>query len=569
MPDKKISALTELSSGNVADGDYLPIVDVSEAANADKNKRWTWSSIKADILSWLGFTATEASYLSGVTSAIQTQIDGKLANVVEDTTPQLGGDLDAQSNDITAVDNFKFGTNPTTPLTTEGSLYWDATNHTIAMKNDESDVTMQVGQELYVRVRNESGAAILNGEVVYQSGTEGAGEGRPLIGLALASAQSTSAVIGVATHDIENNSYGYVAPFGVINDLNTSSFSAGDSIYLSADTAGAFTNTAPTAPNYSILLGSVLTSNASTGNILVAVVPNVSSPAGDASELVITCRKGTAGTIAAGVPVYVTGYHSGSGDIEVEAADASSSVTMPALGITRASITNSAGGAIVFAGKLTGQDTSSWSVGDALYVSETTGTLTSTKPQGTALIQKVGTVLRSNISNGVIEISGAGRTNDLPNIANTKIWIGDSNGVPQEFALSGDATMTAGGVVTVKQTEAIGIACSDETTALTTGTGKVTFRMPYAFTLTEVRASVTTAPTGATITVDINESGTTILSTKLTIDVSEKTSETAAITPVISDSSLADDAEITIDIDQVGSTVAGAGLKVWLIGNRT
>jgi len=32
---------------------------------------------------------------------------------------------------------------------------------------------------------------------------------------------------------------------------------------------------------------------------------------------------------------------------------------------------------------------------------------------------------------------------------------------------------------------------------------------------------------------------------------------------------LADDAEITIDIDQVGSTVAGAGLKIWLIGTRT
>lgn len=117
-------------------------------------------------------------------------------------------------------------------------------------------------------------------------------------------------------------------------------------------------------------------------------------------------------------------------------------------------------------------------------------------------------------------------------------------------------------------TESIIIACSDETTALTTGTAKVTFRMPYAFTLSEVRASVTTAPTGAALTVDINESGTTILSTKITIDISEKTSETAATPPVISDTALADDAEITIDIDQIGSTIAGAGLKVYLIGVR-
>lgn len=114
----------------------------------------------------------------------------------------------------------------------------------------------------------------------------------------------------------------------------------------------------------------------------------------------------------------------------------------------------------------------------------------------------------------------------------------------------------------------IGLACSDETTALTTGTAKVTFRMPCAMTLTAVRATLTTAPVGSTLIVDINESGTSILSTKLSIDASEKTSTTAATAAVISDSSLADDAEITIDIDQVGSTTAGAGLKVWLIGTR-
>ena len=114
----------------------------------------------------------------------------------------------------------------------------------------------------------------------------------------------------------------------------------------------------------------------------------------------------------------------------------------------------------------------------------------------------------------------------------------------------------------------IGVACSDETTDLATGTGVVTFRMPHAMTLTAVRASVTTAPTGSTVIVDVNEAGTSVLSTKLSIDASEKTSTTAATAAVISDSALADDAEITIDIDQVGSTVAGAGLKVWLIGTR-
>ena len=116
--------------------------------------------------------------------------------------------------------------------------------------------------------------------------------------------------------------------------------------------------------------------------------------------------------------------------------------------------------------------------------------------------------------------------------------------------------------------EAIQLAASDETTALTTGTAKVTFRMPFAMTLTAVRASLTTAQASGTIfTVDINESGTSILSTKLTIDNTEKTSTTAATPAVISDTALADDAEITIDIDQIGNGTA-TGLKITLIGTR-
>lgn len=116
--------------------------------------------------------------------------------------------------------------------------------------------------------------------------------------------------------------------------------------------------------------------------------------------------------------------------------------------------------------------------------------------------------------------------------------------------------------------ESFVVAASDESTALTTGTAKVTFRMPYAFTLSAVRASVTTAPTGANLVVDIKESGVSIFSTTLSIDAGEKTSTTAATPAVISDANLADDAEITIDITQIGSTVAGAGLKIYLIGQQ-
>jgi hypothetical protein len=116
--------------------------------------------------------------------------------------------------------------------------------------------------------------------------------------------------------------------------------------------------------------------------------------------------------------------------------------------------------------------------------------------------------------------------------------------------------------------EDIIIACSDETTALTTGVAKVTFRMPYTMTLNQVRASLSTAQSsGSIFTVDINDGGTSVLSTKLTIDNTEKTSTTAATPAVISDSTLAANAEITIDIDQVGDGTA-KGLKVILSGIR-
>jgi hypothetical protein len=121
---------------------------------------------------------------------------------------------------------------------------------------------------------------------------------------------------------------------------------------------------------------------------------------------------------------------------------------------------------------------------------------------------------------------------------------------------------------THKPTQSFITACSDETSDLATGILSY-WRTPYAFTVTGVRASVTTAPTGANITVDILQNGVSILTTNITIDVTEKTSQTAAIPPVILTSALTDDSEITINLTTIGSTIAGTGLKVTIIGNQT
>ena len=114
----------------------------------------------------------------------------------------------------------------------------------------------------------------------------------------------------------------------------------------------------------------------------------------------------------------------------------------------------------------------------------------------------------------------------------------------------------------------IGVACSDETTDITTGTAKVTFRMPYAFTLTAVRVNCNLAPTVSAVEIDIKLGTTpaTIFSTKPQIAGGSKTSVGGAVPGTLSTTALPDDGEITIDITQAGT--GARGLKVWLIGTR-
>lgn len=113
------------------------------------------------------------------------------------------------------------------------------------------------------------------------------------------------------------------------------------------------------------------------------------------------------------------------------------------------------------------------------------------------------------------------------------------------------------------------VRLKDSTTSLTTGTTvggdyRISNR---AITIKAVGAYVdTAAATGTTkLTVDINEAGTTIMTTnKITIDVGEKSSETAATAPAVTDTAIAADAIITFDIDAVNETTPATGLVCWI-----
>ena len=134
-----------------------------------------------------------------------------------------------------------------------------------------------------------------------------------------------------------------------------------------------------------------------------------------------------------------------------------------------------------------------------------------------------------------------------------------------------DGTITMADIATTAKTECIMLACSDEsTTDLTVATDVIKFIMPYSITLTAISASVSTAPTGSTLICDVNDGGTTIMTTnKIIIDETETSTSTAAVAPVLTDTALASGAVITVDIDQVGSTDAGKGLKIYLTGYQS
>ena len=246
-------------------------------------------------------------------------------------------------------------------------------------------------------------------------------------------------------------------------------------------------------------------------------------------QLVVKARNTSGSLISKGSVVRVVGVAGGFVGINLAQADSVAN-SETAFGIVAEDIADSSNGFVAINGIIHGVNTNAFTEGDILYLSTTTpGAITNVKPASPNYIVVIGYCAKKSAVDGHI----------LLHVQND-----------------------------TRQAVEIQLAASDETTALTTGTAKVTFRMPYAMILTSVRASLTTAQaSGSIFTVDINQGGSSVLGTKLTIDNTEKTSVTAATAATITTSALTDDSEITIDIDQIGNGTA-TGLKITLIGTR-
>ena len=163
-------------------------------------------------------------------------------------------------------DVVQYDLTPTIP-TTQGSQYWDETYKVLSTVLGDG-VILQNGLEMYVRIVNKTGAQINDGQVVYINGAQG---NRPTAALAKADAAITANVIGVATQNIANNQEGFITVFGNVSGFNTSGYSDGANMYLSATVAGALTPTEPTYPNHKVIVAIALNS---TNNGQIFVRPN-------------------------------------------------------------------------------------------------------------------------------------------------------------------------------------------------------------------------------------------------------------------------------------------------------
>ena len=169
-----------------------------------------------------------------------------------------------------------------------------------------------------------------------------------------------------------------------------------------------------------------------------------------AERIEVTVKNISGGSLSKGTVVHTSpSANPPNGNvIEVIAADYDNSTKMPAIGILNETIANEAEGSAVMMGALSGINTSSFSIGDELYVGNL-GTLTNSKPTTAGqLIQKIAVVIKSHASNGLIKIFGAGRSNDVPlplYIDNTNQRVGIGDPTPS-YTLDVNGTIYGSGV---------------------------------------------------------------------------------------------------------------------------
>ncbi len=192
-----------------------------------------------------------------------TEVDSNFTNLNTDKY-QSG---DAPTFTDVAADSLQLNLSATETAAT-GKLRWDTSYGTYSLGLVGGNVESHLGQSIHVYVTNAESVTITKGQAVYQFGAQG---DRPTVKLAYNTSDATSAkTLGFAAENIAAGQTGFVISHGIIDGLNTSAYSIGDTLYL-GDTAGSITNVKPQAPNHMVYLGAVARVNSGSGMIYVKV----------------------------------------------------------------------------------------------------------------------------------------------------------------------------------------------------------------------------------------------------------------------------------------------------------
>ena len=219
------------STGTVVSNQFGTIVRANSSENQSFINAWTGNTVEGIS----GATRSTAVWKKLVTSSGGT--------VTGEYLPLSGGTVSGNTTFTSGltVNYIDFDTTPNVPAPTGGTVYFDSTENALSYKpiTPSNDVTVNLGQESLIRLYNNLGYQINNGQALHITG---ATSGAPTVSLAVGTGGDAVQfqISGIATHDIPNLSYGFMTVFGVVRDVNLTGFTVGEQVYLSQTVPGAF-----------------------------------------------------------------------------------------------------------------------------------------------------------------------------------------------------------------------------------------------------------------------------------------------------------------------------------------
>ena len=213
-----------------------------------------------EIIAWDLLEAKDAFVIGEHTFYNTTQLDGLDTFLV--SLNYLGENFTKNP-----ADSIQINRNAVTTGHNAWKIDPDTINGVLRFYNDEVDIAMQMGQELWIKIKNNNGSTFLNGILIYISGGE---TGFPVVSIAHNRDFTTVDAIGMITHDVEAGTFGFLTTYGTVGGLDTSGETEGALVYVDTLTAGKnWTTEIPEFANFQYEIGFIHTVDPTDGKIFI------------------------------------------------------------------------------------------------------------------------------------------------------------------------------------------------------------------------------------------------------------------------------------------------------------